>query len=268
MKKISISSLAKLDYDCRVLNVLRQFYKTDNTWSCVGSPKKCHLLSFYRGMDAEYKRRDGKIFTVKDGGAVLTAEGGEYSVRFLPHSPNGQGIGINFRLLLDGEEISFEDGIAVFDGMGEVMERLFCRAEENFLRSDSPALQKASLLRLLSALGEGVAARTEENPIISDGVRYLREHFTENFSLLMLSELCHISDVYFRRLFLMQIGMSPAEYRIYLRTERAKSYLAYTQTPVSEIAELLGYSDGAFFIRQFKKKTGKTPLEYRKLYTV
>ncbi len=268
MKRIEVRELAELNYDGKVLNVLRQYFRSDWSWSCIGSPKSCHLISFHSGMDAEYKMRDGRVFTVKDGGVVLTARGSEYSVRLCPRSGTGESIGMNFDLLIDGDDMSFNDDIIIIDDVGGVMQRLFCRAEENFFRSASPVLQKASLFRILSALGEGAASAGEINSIIQPGISYLREHFTENFSLSYLAELCHISDVYFRKLFNSQLNMTPAEYRISLRIERAKKLLAYSNLAVTEIAELLGYSEGAFFIRQFKKVAGMTPLIYRKLYSV
>ncbi|MDO8999717.1 MAG: helix-turn-helix transcriptional regulator [Bacteroidota bacterium] len=44
----------------------------------------------------------------------------------------------------------------------------------------------------------------------------------------------------------------------------AKRILTHTSASISEISEDLGYLDHSYFARLFKKKTGKTPLEFRK----
>jgi AraC family transcriptional activator of pobA len=43
----------------------------------------------------------------------------------------------------------------------------------------------------------------------------------------------------------------------------ARRHLTYTSKPVSEIAYSLGFQDPAYFSRFFRKKTGRSPLEFR-----
>ncbi|WP_461151762.1 helix-turn-helix domain-containing protein [Spirosoma pulveris] len=44
----------------------------------------------------------------------------------------------------------------------------------------------------------------------------------------------------------------------------AKRLLLHSEQPIGHIAELLGFNDFSYFSRQFKKKEGMTPAEYRK----
>ena len=53
-------------------------------------------------------------------------------------------------------------------------------------------------------------------------------------------------------------------YLNHLRIEKAQELLTVTDLQIQEIAALVGYSDGLYFSRIFKKATGMAPLIYRK----
>ena len=57
--------------------------------------------------------------------------------------------------------------------------------------------------------------------------------------------------------------MSPVQYITRKRIERAELLLLTENLPVKEVAFELGFSDLSYFIRLFKKVTGKTPGENR-----
>ncbi len=52
-----------------------------------------------------------------------------------------------------------------------------------------------------------------------------------------------------------------------IRLNRARELLGDRSRPIDEIASALGYSDTANFTRAFRKRTGRTPTQYRKLVT-
>jgi AraC family transcriptional regulator of arabinose operon len=53
---------------------------------------------------------------------------------------------------------------------------------------------------------------------------------------------------------------------IMARIERAKFYLTTTDMSIKALSDFCGYESDLHFIRQFKKKEGLTPTEYRQLY--
>lgn len=67
-----------------------------------------------------------------------------------------------------------------------------------------------------------------------------------------------------RALFVERYGVSPGEYRIRLRIDRACSLLKTTRWSLAEIAEKLGYSDAFAFSRQFRERMGMSPSEFRR----
>ncbi len=60
-------------------------------------------------------------------------------------------------------------------------------------------------------------------------------------------------------------GMTLKSYQIELRLKKAISLLTYSSKSITEISELCGYTNSAFFARQFKEKMGVTPLDYRRI---
>ena len=62
------------------------------------------------------------------------------------------------------------------------------------------------------------------------------------------------------------MGKSPQAYLIEARVRRAEELLSDTSLPVSAIAEAVGVKSPYYFSRFFKKHTGLSPLDYRKVH--
>ncbi len=67
----------------------------------------------------------------------------------------------------------------------------------------------------------------------------------------------------FRKLFKESFGISPMQFRIDQRINAAKAMLLSGMS-VKEVVALTGYSDRYAFAKQFKKKTGETPIGFVK----
>lgn len=68
----------------------------------------------------------------------------------------------------------------------------------------------------------------------------------------------------FRRKFKHQSGLSPNQYFIKLKIDKAKESLIFSDLEIKEIAENLGFSDPYYFSRVFKEWEGMSPVRYRK----
>ena len=78
-----------------------------------------------------------------------------------------------------------------------------------------------------------------------------------------LAARLHWSPAHFSRIFQLVVQQSPRDFILHLRLSRARHLLAETRLSIGEIAERLDYADLFFFSRQFKAKTGVSPLQYR-----
>ena len=90
----------------------------------------------------------------------------------------------------------------------------------------------------------------------------LQEHFTisDFLSKKLNKEYSQLS-----RLFSEVEGMTIEQFFILQKTEKVKEWIAYDELTLSEISWKLGYSSVAHLSSQFKKVTGLTPSQFKKL---
>jgi YesN/AraC family two-component response regulator len=93
---------------------------------------------------------------------------------------------------------------------------------------------------------------------------FLQEHLHENLNNTLLSKKFGFAPSYLSKLFRNYKGMSPSEYLINLRVEKAKQ-LMKSEPDISskEISIILGYSDPLYYSKIFKKVTGVWPSDYK-----
>jgi AraC family transcriptional regulator of adaptative response / methylphosphotriester-DNA alkyltransferase methyltransferase len=96
---------------------------------------------------------------------------------------------------------------------------------------------------------------------------YIDNHYSEPLTLEVLADMCHGSSYHLQRTFKRIKNMTPVEYIQMVRIEHAKVQLNTSDKSIGEVGILVGLSNTPYFITLFKKKTGYTPLQYRKEYT-
>ncbi|MCE9665557.1 helix-turn-helix domain-containing protein [Halomonas sp. M5N1S17] len=108
--------------------------------------------------------------------------------------------------------------------------------------------------------------RQAEDAVIARCQTWIAEHYDEPSPVAALIEVSGLSERSFHRRFRKATGLTPMEYVHTLRLEEAKQMLETEKTPVDAIAEAVGYEDGAFFGRLFRRKVGLTPAQYRRRF--
>ena len=95
---------------------------------------------------------------------------------------------------------------------------------------------------------------------------YIENHYTENISISELAKIMNISKMYFSNSFKASFHISPKQYILGKRLHKSQHLLLKTDMSIKEIANTVGQMDVSNYIRKFKKKTGITPGDYRRLY--
>lgn len=105
-----------------------------------------------------------------------------------------------------------------------------------------------------------------ESAVVKKAKDYIYKNYMHLLSLEELAEQVSLNPVYFGTLFKKETGDTVINFLIEYRMEQAKQLLKNINYHVSEIARLVGYDDERHFSKQFKKRVGITPKEYRKIH--
>ena len=90
-------------------------------------------------------------------------------------------------------------------------------------------------------------------------VDYINAHLDQDLSLGELAAIAHMSAHYFSQLFKQSTGLTPHQYVICCRIERAKTLLRSKNRTISEVATDVGFVDQSHLHRHFKRLVGVTP---------
>lgn len=93
---------------------------------------------------------------------------------------------------------------------------------------------------------------------------YIRNHFQEDLTVAKLARYVGLNRSYLTTVFQNTVHMSPQQYLMRFRMERAAQMLQEGDLTVGEIARSCGYPDPLTFSKAFKRTLGVTPSQYRR----
>lgn len=108
--------------------------------------------------------------------------------------------------------------------------------------------------------------KNDENEInqkIELAISIMNKNINQEIDVIQMANDLNMSYSYFRKAFKKYTGISPNHYFQDLKINKAKELLYSTNISVKEICFELGYNSPEYFTNLFKKKTQKSPIEYR-----
>lgn len=94
-------------------------------------------------------------------------------------------------------------------------------------------------------------------------VDFMKVNLHRRLLLTELADVVKLSVTHLGYLFRTETGMSPGQYLMMLRMEKAKELLEDQSLRVKEVMAKVGFSDKSDFTRSFKKAYGVSPSRYR-----
>lgn len=270
MKTVGFEDLLTLkDFHIDSIFAINQYWQKGRTF-IMKNPRKQSAFLWFCGTSGSFLLPDNSKKEVPKNALVYIPQGSVYEVTFHDQAADISTVLIEF-CLCDGEYFSLADHICVMDPdlkdrmVTDLILKLVCE----YNRPCKPWLSiRRDLLNLLCLLG----VKAEKNSIghkgfavIQKGIEYLQKDEKQTLSIEEIAKLCFVTPAYFRRIFREYAGMSPTEYRMCMKIERAKDLMERSEYSVAELSELLGYNDPSYFCRVFKKVTGMNPTDYQRL---
>jgi len=111
-----------------------------------------------------------------------------------------------------------------------------------------------------------VRSNPHADSVVHTCEKWLKGHFREQGAISRVVELANIPERTLKRRFKIATGSSLIHQLQNLRVEEAKRLLEGKEMPVDEISFNVGYEDPSFFRRLFKRRTGLTPSQYRRMF--
>ncbi|MBE9196464.1 AraC family transcriptional regulator [Synechocystis sp. LEGE 06083] len=92
---------------------------------------------------------------------------------------------------------------------------------------------------------------------------FMQSHLDQDLSVEEIAQELGLSQFHFSRLFKQKTGITPHQYLIKLRLERAKHLLKNTKLAVNEIADECCFANPSHLARHLRRETGLSPKQFR-----
>ena len=106
--------------------------------------------------------------------------------------------------------------------------------------------------------------RKPSDNFVHVAISYMSDYVESTLSINELATKCGYSRSHFTHVFTKEMGMPPKEYFLKMKIDRACLLLKNTNESIIEIAMRMGFGEGQYFSRTFKKIKGITATQYRK----
>lgn len=227
-----------------------RFYHKKGTFFVKARP---YAALSYRERGTGTFKIEGKTFQVKPGDVLFIPANTPYEVEYSV----SESIVANLHSCNYSEpemfELSQRPGISM----------LFLQMLDDWQRLHSANRGKATVYTVLDRIRE-YNGTTIENASFSECLAYIEKHFCDPaFDLAQLCKTTFISSSSLHRLFVKHFGVSPKQYIIKLRMNKALSLLIEDKLSVKEISFASGFADEKYFSRAFRSKYGYSPSQLR-----
>ena len=121
------------------------------------------------------------------------------------------------------------------------------------------------LLAINRYVKEGKQSKSDLVNEIERAAHYFEENYNKEISIEQYAQEHLMTVNRFIISFKNIMKMTPMQYIMSLRITAAKGYFDSTNKNITEVASAVGYDNSLYFSRVFKKYTGYSPSEYKKM---
>ncbi len=248
-------------YIRKLTNVIKRGMHKKGPFNTFG--RHCDGFIYILSGSCTYTFDDGYTFTVKTGDILYLAHKAVYRM-----DVHGDYNFIFCDFEFDDENLRKSDVYTPnhSDGAEDMFKRLYkcyTGASSNVFTDCMAILYGIYGLVIASAETNDTDKKNASH--ISKVKAYIDANYKDTtLNIPLLAEKAGVSEVYFRKLFKNQYGISPSGYIEKVRLDTARQMMKYSFFTIEECALQNGFTSVQYFCRVFKKMYGQTPGEYRK----
>lgn len=101
-------------------------------------------------------------------------------------------------------------------------------------------------------------------PLVHLTVAYIKNYLTDNINVKTTAKELGVNANYLSTIFHNEMGMTFIDFLNKERVKQAAALMTNTDLQIQEIATSVGYNNGSYFAKQFKKYYNMSPAEYKK----
>ena len=119
-----------------------------------------------------------------------------------------------------------------------------------------------AMSRLVRANSQKNTNMNSPHHYVRRAISYIEDNYPYKISVESIAAYVGIDRTYLHRIFKKNLNISPAQFLISYRLERANAMMEHDNLTISEIAVSTGFFDAAHFTKAFSKKYGVSPGRY------
>lgn len=113
-------------------------------------------------------------------------------------------------------------------------------------------------------LAHSQSLQSQLSPVVRSAILYIEQNYPHKLTLDDVAAHVFLNRSYLSQLFKKEMNIPFGDYLESVRLQKAKNLIRNSNKPMSEIAEVTGFSNQNYFTKVFKKATGVSPLKYRR----
>ncbi|MFD1774898.1 helix-turn-helix transcriptional regulator [Paenibacillus rhizophilus] len=152
---------------------------------------------------------------------------------------------------------------------------LYQKIRLSFKQSPYPGLESLEASGWLRLLFHrlGLASRNLENASarqpemidrqVEQAIRWITLQYHQQLGIGQIASALGYHRAHFSKAFKERTGLSPKQYLMKIRMDKAKELLASRALTIDEVSSSVGFNDALYFSKQFRSWFGQSPSEYR-----
>jgi transcriptional regulator GlxA family with amidase domain len=230
------------------------------------TPLEPQLLDWLRTCQPSVRR----IASVCAGAFVLASAGILDGHRATTHWSAAAALARNYpKISVDADRIFIQDGnVWTSAGVSAGADLALAMVEEDYGQAIALEVAQHMVLSLRrhgsqSQFSPQLAAQAADRQPIRELIAWISEHLDSDLSVPALARRAGMSERNFSRVFVRQVGTTPARFVGHLRLEAARTRLEETTDKIEAVATHAGFGDGETLRRHVRSRLGASPAGYR-----